>query len=251
MKRRRAHELLSASWQGELPQSEAEELRDLLAADPELRRMDGVWEALGELERSGDMEVPSERMRQRLSGALDAVRMFDTRRRAPAGPRARWWTAAAGLVGAGLAGGLLAGWLGARADVQELRSQIGDLRSDVVVSLLEHQAASERLRAVAWSERGRLEGEVLDALLLAVRRDPSVNVRLAAVDALSGHLDRASRERLAATLPEQASPLVQLRLVEALFAEGPSGLDVEPLLEPGVLDETVRRRLAELTGRAA
>jgi len=152
-------------------------------------------------------------------------------------------------VAVGVVTGLLAaGWLGARDDLRAMRSDLAALRGEVVLSLLDHQAASERLRAVGWCRRGTLEGGVLEALVEAARRDPSVNVRLAAVDALSGHLDPASRRRLAASLPDQASPLVQLRLVEALFTDGGGGLDRDALLEPGVLDDTVRLRLADLTG---
>lgn len=253
MTRPRGEELLTASWEGRLAPEERAELEEQLARDPDLRRVADTWTALAEVERSEPMEVPSERMRQRLSGALDAVRVFESRGAAAArSGSSRWLAVAAWLVGVGLLGGILAaGWWGARRDVRDLRAELDDLRDGVVVSLLEHQAASERLRAVSWSERGPVDGTVLDALVETVSRDPSVNVRLAAIDALSGHLDGAGRRRLAASLPDQASPLVQLRLVEALFTDGSRGLDVEGLLAPGVLDETVRRRLAELIGRSA
>jgi len=252
MKRKRGEELLLASWEGRLPVAEAGELRDLLAADPELRRAARTWTLLGEAERSDEMQVPSERMRQRLRGALDAVRVLEAERASAPGAgvgRRRWLAAAAALVAVGVVAGLLAaGWLGARDDLRAMRSDLAALRGEVVLSLLDHQAASERLRAVAWCEGGALAGGVLEALVEAARRDPSVNVRLAAVDALSGELDPASRRRLAASLPDQASPLVQLRLVEALFTDGGGELDRDALLEPGVLDETVRLRLADLTG---
>lgn len=249
----RGGELLVASWEGPLGPDERVELEALLAKDAELRQLAETWEALANVERSDAMEVPSERMRQRLTGALDAIRVFDADRVAvQRSGSGRWLAAAASLVGVGLLGGVLAaGWWGARRDVRELRAELDEVRDGVVVSLLEHQAASERLRAVSWSERGPVGDTVLDALLETVSRDPSVNVRLAAIDALSGHLDRPGRRRLADTLPDQASPLVQLRLVETLFTGGAAGLDVDRLLEPGVLDETVRRRLAELTGRSA
>jgi hypothetical protein len=252
MKRNRGEELLLASWKGPLAAGEAEELRGLLEADPELRRAARTWTLLGETERSDEMQIPSERMRQRLRGALDAVRAFEAGRPSAAGgggEARRRLASAAALVAIGVAAGLLAaGWLGARSDLRAMRSELAAVRGEVVLSLLDHQEASERLRAVGWCRRGKLEGGVLEALVEAARHDPSVNVRLAAVDALSGSLDPTSRRRLAASLPDEASPLVQLRLVEALFTNGGAELDRDALLEPGVLDETVRHRLADLSG---
>ncbi len=258
MDRERAEELLVSSWEKPLAPAEAAELAAWLEEDPDLAALDATWAGLGELDDSA--EVPSERLRARFYAALAAAQEASRR----GGRRAAWWSspaalrlaAAVGLVVLGLAVGLAtAGLLGARAEVRELRAELRANNDSVLLALLEHQAATERLRAVSWSDRWRGdERRLLAALADVVRHDPNVNVRLAAVEALGGRLENgALRRELAASLPEQPSPLLQLRLVELLYGgrDGAHGAEVRELLQPGRLDETARQRLLELTdGRA-
>src|SRR5207253_8403487 len=62
------------------------------------------------------------------------------------------------------------------------------MKQMVVLSMLQQQSAGARLEGVTWSTRDQqLDPKVLSALLHTLRHDPSVDVRLAALDALSRH----------------------------------------------------------------
>lgn len=124
---------------------------------------------------------------------------------------------------------LLAGFLGGRyidrdqstADnaqklvaVQEELHKTSQL---VAISLLKQQSASERLDGVAWSTRVTPDPQVLDALQSTLRYDSSVDVRLAALDALSRYGNRPEVSRgLVQALEGGQSPLVQVALIDAL-----------------------------------
>ena len=95
------------------------------------------------------------------------------------------------------------------------------MRQLVTLSLLQQQSPSERLRGVSWSYQvGQPDSEVLDALLQTLNHDPNVNVRLAAVDALSSFFDRAMvRQGLVQSLAKQNSPLIQIALVDLMIEQ--------------------------------
>jgi HEAT repeat protein len=113
------------------------------------------------------------------------------------------------------------------------------------LSLLQQQSASERLQGVSWSTRVAPDPEVLDALQHTLRYDGSVDVRLAALDALSRYGKRPEVSRgLVESLESQQSPMVQVALID-LLVELHDSSAVEPLKrlqqEPNI-DPTVRKR---------
>ena len=90
--------------------------------------------------------------------------------------------------------------------------------------------------------------EVLSALLETVNTDSSVNVRLAAVDAL-GSLRNSSvaRRGLLNALPKQDDPLVQIAIIDALAAmrEQSAAPALRELMSGQDVDENVRKRADE------
>ena len=80
--------------------------------------------------------------------------------------------------------------VGMARGMQALRSEMLAMNRMVTLSLLQHQSASQRLRAVSLSHRGTPDTEVVGALLDVINQDDSVNVRLAALDVLAGMLPR-------------------------------------------------------------
>jgi hypothetical protein len=118
-----------------------------------------------------------------------------------------------------------------------------------------HQDRTElRLAGVMLTAQGDPEDAVpAEALLDLLERDPSVPVRLAAVDALYlyGRQPRV-RERLAAALARQQSPRVQLALIDLL-----AGLRERAALEalrkllrgPGLTPEVRDRAQTRLAGQ--
>ena len=117
----------------------------------------------------------------------------------------------------------------------------------VALSLLQQQSATERLRGVDYTDRMQtMEPQVISALVEAVSRDPSVNVRLAAIDAL-GKVSESPGvlQSLRRSLPQQDSPMVQASLVDFLVdahdrqAVGTlRQLASQPDLNPAVLERT-------------
>ncbi len=187
---------------GSLSRTESEELNEHFAqcatCKQEAAALSDTWEALGLLEQ----EQPSAEMRPRFYEALAAYRegVASAGAPAPAAPaRRRFFDWAGGWSGspfrlawsaALLVIGVAAGqWWGVRergkADIAGLQDEVHHMRQMVALSLMEQQSASERLRGVDYAYRvDQSDAPVLAALLQAVNRDPSVNVRLAAVDAL-------------------------------------------------------------------
>lgn len=151
---------------------------------------------------------------------------------------------------------LLMGFLGGRyidrdgtsghnaQQLAELQAELHKTSALVAISLLQQQSASERLRGVEWSTRVTPDPQILDALQSTLRYDSSVDVRLAALDALGhyGHQPEVSRG-LVDALGTQDSPLVQIALIDALVDLHESKA-IESLkrlqAQPGV-DPTVRK----------
>lgn len=121
--------------------------------------------------------------------------------------------------------GLIAGFL-LRSPVQkneqikELGQEVTDLKELVMLSLLEKESATDRLKAVNLThEMDQASQKVTKALLETINNDENVNVRLAALDALRAYSnDSKVREALIRSIARQESPLVQVALAELMVA---------------------------------
>jgi anti-sigma factor RsiW len=129
------------------------------------------------------------------------------------------WSAALLLIG------LYAGThIGSRTTIQgsdelaSLHAEVTSMRQLVALSMLQQQSASERLQGVSWSNReDHLDPQIQTALMRTLRNDGSVDVRLAALDALSRHAGQPQvRKGVLEALGEQQSPLVQVALIDQL-----------------------------------
>ncbi len=134
---------------------------------------------------------------------------------------------AAGIVWACLfmVCGFLIGRQSDRGDSTEVKKQLADLqgelaatRQTVALSMLQQQSASQRLEGVSWSTRlPQPDPKVMGALMHTVRFDNSVDVRLAALDALGRYADRPEvRRELVDVLQTTQSPMVQVALIDLL-----------------------------------
>jgi len=174
-----------------------------------------------------------------------------------------WWprrpAAQFGLVLVLLAAGLGLGWHlrpgpGSR-DIEALMSEVRRLRDEVALVQTDQASAVDRLSAINNIRRtGRLlPASVLETLIETLVSDPSVNVRLAAVDALASHLDRrAVSDGLRGALPGQSSPLVQIAMIETLAGlDDPQGQQVvRDLLTDDRVDPAVRAHVRWRLGRS-
>lgn len=99
-----------------------------------------------------------------------------------------------------------------------LSAQVQEMRQMMMLSLLENPAASQRLRAVSYTDEiNQVDGQVVEALLTTLNNDPNVNVRLVTLEALAKLADHSTvREGLVQSITRQESPLVQSALADVM-----------------------------------
>lgn len=226
--------LIPAYISRQLAGPEKELFEEELAKNPELgievAELRSTWEELGLLPQ----EQPSAALRSRFYQRLSDVN--NGRTRASTGFFAWWKPGLSGLVRqTGIAAvlfcfGLFVGRMNfskpaSNQDVEQLQSQVQDLRRTVALSLLERQSPASRLEGISWSTRvERPDPELLTALVNALNHDQNINVRLASLDALEKFTDDAAvRKALIDSIQRQDSPLVQIALIDALVHAGDRG----------------------------
>jgi HEAT repeat protein len=127
------------------------------------------------------------------------------------------------------------------------------MRQMVALSLMQQQSAGERLRGVSWAYRVESsDTEVLSALLSTVNNDPSVNVRVAAVDALHAFgASPVTRTAIVQSIPKQTSPLVQVALIELLvdLKVTDAAPELKKIGSDETIDASVRERARWALGR--
>jgi hypothetical protein len=214
-----AKELIAASWHGEMhgeldresvPAFERH-LQTCAECSTEMTALSGVWERLGSLPEP----EPSLALHTRWHATLASL--VPVRRRAFWLPHPVWQAAIAlacvfigVLIGANLPG--------RNNEIAKLHEEIAGTRAMVALSLLQQQSATERLRGVDYSgQMQNMDPDVVSALIQAVSHDSNVNVRLAAIDALTRvSTDPGVVDSLTRSLPRQDSPMVQAALIDYL-----------------------------------
>jgi anti-sigma factor RsiW len=103
-------------------------------------------------------------------------------------------------------------------ELAEVHAELNSMRQLVALSMLQQQSASERLQGVTFTNREeQLDPQVYAALLHTLRYDTSVDVRLAALDALSRHSGQSQvRKSVVDSLQTQQSPMVQVAMIDLL-----------------------------------
>ena len=264
-----AKEMMAAAWlQESVPPALQVHLDGCAECAAEMALLGGMWEKLGDL----PVPEPSLAMRVRWEQTMESLRIAQNvaqPRIAPKqAPRESWWQniwptnpawqmAIAGLcLAVGLGSGLyLQRGSSERDEVAHLREEIVSTKEMVAVSLLQQQSATDRLRGVDYSARmSSMEPEVITALIQAVNRDSSVNVRLAAIDALSKVANESHvRASMQEALPQQDSPMVQAALIDYLVsAHDRNAVSViQTLAARPDLNPTVRERATYAVSRLA
>ncbi len=248
--------LLMDRLQGTLSQGDDDRLAEHVATCPtcraEVEAMADTWNTLGNLD---DAQVPHERLRARFHAALAAYEARDARPRTER-LLGRWWPQQPALQ-MGLAAGLaLLGVLVGQQLPSPVDAEVAALRDEVRtvgLALLDHQSASERLLGVEWARRAAESPEIVNALLERVQYDSNLSVRLAAIEALRGDLDRPGVvDSLAMALKSQESPLLQVALTDALLSADQPAIDaVRSVLERSELDPAVREHLQTAVSEVA
>jgi hypothetical protein len=167
--------------------------------------------------------------------------------------------AAAALVALGFVGGTRYASPAAPQTDTATKQQLADLQKQVKqmtqlvgYSLLQQQqgTVSGRMQEVLAAAKSDQPSEkVLDDLVRALALDPSVNVRLRALEALYSHSDNQNvRAGVRASLPREQSPLVQLEMID--FFAAAHDRDAAPALEKLSQDEAIDRTVRDAARRA-
>ncbi len=153
------------------------------------------------------------------------------------------------LIFMGFAGGYWFQRPGRGSDVSSLTKEVSELKEMMMLSLLEKESASDRLRAVSLTgEMGSMSATVTEALFKTLNNDPNVNVRMAALEALVPFTSQgAVREGLIRSIANQDSPLVQLNLAELMAAiqEKKSVSELQKLVDSDRTPIEVKKKIKE------
>ena len=246
-------------WQDELDSEQRAYLEmhfaSCAACREEAKTLSKVWRALGEVPE----EQPSRDLRTRFYERLEAYQHgFSEAGGRPV--RRPWWTGMAsqiGLAAAMLVVGFAVGFsIDSKRDnaqLAQLRTEVGNMRQMVTLSLLQQQNASDRLKGVNWAYRfEQSDADVLAALLHTLNHDDNVSVRLAAVDALRAFEGSpVVRKALVQAIGKQDSPMVQIALIDQItdLREHEAAPVLENLAKNASANPDVRQRAQWALGR--
>lgn len=164
----------------------------------------------------------------------------------------REWLIRTVLAAAAMLAGILAGyhlpWKSAPSgDVEALRGEVAALKETMLLTLIEKEAATDRLKAVSYSyDLDQGSRKVIEALLTTLNEDNNINVRLAAVEALQRYgSEDWVRTQLVKSIGRQDSPLVQMALAECMVAlnEKTSVQELQKLIHREETPEAVKDKL--------
>jgi hypothetical protein len=271
----RIQESFSDYQDGSLPAAETAALRAHLAGCPACQREWSAWQDFtGQLDTLAGTPEPSSRLREQFYAMLEThgSEVATSNPFAPARSRLERFFATLlptqpslqfAFSLALLCGGLFAGQLflakpmaslpadnSAKEELAALRAQVNSMGQLVTYSLLQQQSTSERLRAVlATMELKSPDRKVLTDLVGTLVFDPSLNVRLSAVEALAQHTDDdLVRAGVLSALPRETAPLVQVAMIELLATAGDQA--AKAVFQQLSHDETLDRNVRDAASRA-
>lgn len=128
--------------------------------------------------------------------------------------------------------------------IDSLSSQVSEVKQVIMLSLLNDPSASQRIRAVAYTdEMSNVDLKVITALFTTLNEDPNVNVRLATLEALVKLASEPKvREGLVRSINLQESPLMQSAIADAMvkLQEKSSVQSLQKLLGKKGLNQMVK-----------
>jgi len=157
---------------------------------------------------------------------------------------------AALLIVAGFAGGyFLQRPTTANPEVKLLTQEVSDLKEMMMLSMLEKESATDRLRAVSLtSDMTSVSDKVTEALFKTLNNDNNVNVRLAALEAIKPYVkDSNVRKQLVLSIGQQDSPLVQVELAQlmVIIQEKKSVKELQKLMDSDRTPKEIKSKIKE------
>ncbi len=152
-----------------------------------------------------------------------------------------------------LLGWFASGWLGSSPSrnnqIANLTGEVKQLKETLVLTMMQQNSTVERIKAVNMAgEFDTADSRIIESLLGLLNNDSNDNVRLLALDALIRYSAVPEvREGLVASIGNQTSPLVQLRLAEIMLAlnEKSAVPEFREVLKNASLNYSVRSKMNE------
>jgi hypothetical protein len=133
--------------------------------------------------------------------------------------------------------------------IDSLTSEVADMKQVMMLTLLQDPSASERIRAVSYTEGiEQADEKVINALFVTLNADPNVNVRLVTLEALLKYANNYKvREGLVHSLAVQDSPLMQASIADVMvkLQEKRSVETMRKLLKKKDLNEMVKVKIEQ------
>lgn len=235
--------LLIEYWEDNLPKSKRVEVEQHIEGCAECRIAWEEYKELFSLMENGILEEPSPVLEEKFSNMLLAENEMAASQLPvspvvpmPAQNRSlpHWLRIAASIIL--LAGGVLIGMQitskqnTGDAQIVALNSEVKEMKEALMVTLLNNESASERLKAVSYTESmSQPDSKVIEALTHTLNEDNNVNVRLAAAYSLDKFsASQQVRDSLVASLSRQTEPVIQIVLINIL-AEHKEPKAIEPI----------------------
>lgn len=147
--------------------------------------------------------------------------------------------------------GVLMAWLfiprESGKEIARLSDDLAEMKKMMILTMIEQPKAQDRIAAVSMvSEVTQGDERIIEVLVQTLNSDKSLNVRLAALDALLsfGHLPEV-RTALIQSIGLQESPLLQVALADAMVQlRNKESVDAfQELMDSSNLEETVKSKL--------
>lgn len=177
-------------------------------------------EAIQTPEPSGTMDegfyqmLASEKAKNKTSALVSIIEWWNSIR------QSQWqWAYSLVILSIGLTVGYLINKPSSN-NINTLTAEVQQMKEMMMLSMLEKQSTTERLKAVSLtSDMPDVSDKVAAALINTLRTDENNNVRMAAIEALAKYTNMpAVRKEIIASIQFQDSPLVQLALAELMVA---------------------------------
>ena len=191
----------------------------------ELNQLEAVWNGLEQIPQ----EVPSPMLRQKFNRMLEEERSRKSLRTKIRESLTEWnahrpapqFVAGFAIFIIGLVVGY--GVRGSRShhhDLLKLGQEVQSMKQMMSISMLQQESSFDRMKGVTLSTEVEKPGDLLIQMLFTkINSDPSVHVRLSAIDAVSLFSSRKDvQTQLVNALLNQDSPMVQIALIDQIMS---------------------------------
>ncbi len=150
-----------------------------------------------------------------------------------------------------LIGWIIGFWITPNATVSNQMSQMNtemqQMKNMAMLTMLNQPMASDRLKALGMIASSSIDNsQIIESLLSALNTDKDANVRLVAAEALFTLANNKNvRDGLIYSVKEQASPMIQIALIDGLVAMNVQDAvpEFRALIEDGGLNSAVVEKL--------